>query len=94
MKGRWNVWRALGAMQVGLLAATLAGAAGEWEYYGATQGGVRYSALWQINRQTVGDLQVAWTYRTGELERYGKAFAQAQAFQDTPTRSGPPRSRA
>ncbi|MFO1401413.1 MAG: PQQ-binding-like beta-propeller repeat protein [Steroidobacteraceae bacterium] len=88
MKGRWNVWRALGAMQVGLLAATLAGAAGEWEYYGATQGGVRYSALWQINRQTVGDLQVAWTYRTGELERYGKAFAQAQAFQDTPTLVG------
>lgn len=80
--------RGLGVVLLGLLAATLAGAGGaggDWEYYGATQGGVRYSALWQINRQTVDRLQVAWTYRTGELARYGTAFAQAQAFQDTPT---------
>ena len=75
----------LAVIGVGMLAATLAGAAGEWDYYGATQGGVRYSALWQINRRNVEDLEVAWTYRTGELARHGAAFAQAQAFQATPT---------
>jgi hypothetical protein len=31
----------------------------------------RYSSLAQIDRKTVRDLEVVWTYRTGELERRG-----------------------
>jgi quinoprotein glucose dehydrogenase len=38
----------------------------DWTVYGGPQGD-RYSPLRQINRNTVGRLQVAWTYDTGEL---------------------------
>ncbi len=85
MRGDGTAPRASAMLLASLLVAMPGMAAGDWPYYGATQGGVRYSPLWQINRRNVEDLQVAWTYRTGELERYGEAFAQAQAFQDTPT---------
>ncbi|MBE9605408.1 glucose/quinate/shikimate family membrane-bound PQQ-dependent dehydrogenase [Acetobacteraceae bacterium H6797] len=37
-----------------------------WEAYGNTPGGSRFAALDQINRGNVGQLQVAWTYRTGD----------------------------
>jgi glucose dehydrogenase len=38
----------------------------DWPSYGGPQGD-RYSPLSQINRDTVGCLQVAWTYDTHEL---------------------------
>ena len=38
-----------------------------WEHYGNTAGGSRFAALDQITRANVKDLQVAWTYRTGEI---------------------------
>ena len=52
--------------------ATLANAAGEtagadWPAYGGTHGAQRYSALTQINRDNVAQLERAWTYRTGDL---------------------------
>ena len=37
-----------------------------WEAYGNTNGGSRFAALDQITRDNVKDLQVAWTYRTGD----------------------------
>ncbi|WEK04376.1 MAG: membrane-bound PQQ-dependent dehydrogenase, glucose/quinate/shikimate family [Candidatus Devosia phytovorans] len=37
-----------------------------WEHYGNDAGGSRFVALDQINRDTVKDLEVAWTYRTGD----------------------------
>lgn len=37
-----------------------------WEHYGNTAGGSRFVALDQITRDNVKDLQVAWTYRTGD----------------------------
>jgi len=42
-------------------------AAEDWPSYGRTEGGVRYSPLAQINDKNVKDLQVAWTYRTGDF---------------------------
>ncbi|MDQ8035606.1 MAG: membrane-bound PQQ-dependent dehydrogenase, glucose/quinate/shikimate family [Bordetella sp.] len=39
----------------------------DWAHYGNTPGGSRYAALDQINRGNVRDLQVAWTYRTGDV---------------------------
>ncbi|KQR45985.1 membrane-bound PQQ-dependent dehydrogenase, glucose/quinate/shikimate family [Acidovorax sp. Leaf160] len=37
-----------------------------WAHYGNTPGGSRFAALDQITRDNVKDLQVAWTYRTGD----------------------------
>lgn len=37
-----------------------------WANYGNTPGGTRFVALDQITRDNVNDLQVAWTYRTGD----------------------------
>lgn len=44
-------------------------AAGDWVSYGGDPGGVRFSALREITRDNVGRLEVAWSYRTGELGR-------------------------
>ncbi|HEV7718184.1 MAG TPA: glucose/quinate/shikimate family membrane-bound PQQ-dependent dehydrogenase [Arsenicitalea sp.] len=40
---------------------------GEWQAYGRTGYGDRYSPLDQITPQNVGKLQVAWTYHTGDI---------------------------
>ena len=49
-------------------------AASDWSVYGGDPGGSRYSSLAQIDRGNVGELEVAWTYQTGEL---GAGFASA-----------------
>lgn len=38
----------------------------DWLNVGNDKGGMRYSALKQITRENVNDLQVAWTYKSGE----------------------------
>jgi len=43
--------------------------ASEWPAYGRTQEGTRYSPLQQITPDNVKDLQVAWTFRTGDMKR-------------------------
>jgi quinoprotein glucose dehydrogenase len=42
--------------------------AAEWPAYARTQSGTRYSPLTQITPDNVKDLQVAWTFRTGDLK--------------------------
>ena len=37
-----------------------------WANVGNDKGGMRYSALDEINRETVGKLKVAWTYHTND----------------------------
>jgi quinoprotein glucose dehydrogenase len=60
-------------------------AAGEWPAYGLNAGGTRYSALKEINEKNVTDLQVAWTFHTGELENYkGTEALSKAAFEATP----------
>lgn len=39
----------------------------DWAHYGNTEGGSRFAALDQINRDTVNQLKVAWTYHTGDV---------------------------
>lgn len=51
----------------GLMPVDPAQAQKNWEHYGNTNGGSRFAALDQINRGNVGQLQVAWTYRTGDV---------------------------
>ncbi len=45
----------------------------DWPAYGGTDSAQRYSPLTQINRDNVGKLERAWTFRTGDLpgERWG-----------------------
>ncbi|RML52751.1 Glucose dehydrogenase, partial [Pseudomonas syringae pv. maculicola] len=40
---------------------------GDWQSYGRTAFGDRYSPLAQITPQNVNTLQPAWTYRTGDI---------------------------
>ncbi|MGY4227919.1 glucose dehydrogenase [Bradyrhizobium sp. USDA 4503] len=41
---------------------------GDWRAYGRTQFGQRYSPLKQITPDNVGNLKVAWTFRTGDVK--------------------------
>ncbi|HEY0246020.1 MAG TPA: hypothetical protein VGC01_10695, partial [Mucilaginibacter sp.] len=38
----------------------------DWPVYGGNKAGNRFSPLTQINRDNVKDLQIAWTYDTGD----------------------------
>ncbi len=42
----------------------------DWRHYGGGPGGSHYSSLDQINRGNVGGLEMAWSYRTGDTERF------------------------
>lgn len=57
--------------------ASTAGAQG-WPAYGGDPGGSRYSALDQVHRGNVTDLELAWTYRTGAV----KAHPELRPFID------------
>jgi quinoprotein glucose dehydrogenase len=49
-------------------AASSAIDAADWPAYGRTQEGTRYSPLQQITPENVKNLQVAWTFRTGDMK--------------------------
>jgi quinoprotein glucose dehydrogenase len=55
-----------------------------WASYGHDAGGTRYSAAMQINRDNVGQLKVAWTYRTGALDGIDDDLKRNAAFEVTP----------
>jgi quinoprotein glucose dehydrogenase len=44
------------------------GATAGWEHYGGDEGGSRFSPLAQIDPGNVGQLKLAWSYRTGDLD--------------------------
>jgi quinoprotein glucose dehydrogenase len=41
-----------------------------WRDYGGAADSAQYSALKQINRANVGKLEIAWTYPTGDAQKY------------------------
>ena len=58
---------------------------GQWANYGNDPVGMRYSPIDQINIDNVTQLNVAWTYQSGELETYeGTEVASKAAFEATP----------
>src|SRR5687768_245654 len=58
---------------------------GEWANYGNDPGRMRYSPLKQINAGNVKNLNLAWTYQSGELKTYeGTNIATKAAFEATP----------
>lgn len=90
------LWLALAFQLVGELAALGGGSAhadpprrrlndanAQWQYYGGDAGGMRHSAAKQITPANVDQLEIAWTYRTGEL---GVGFVRADklSFEATP----------
>ena len=54
-----------------------------WYAYGGDAGGTRYAPLDQIHRANVDSLEVAWTYRTGELGQ-GSPVQHKLTFEATP----------
>ena len=73
-----NKMRILASLTV-IVAMTCSQALAEgWPTWGGPPGGSKYSPLDQINRDNVKDLEIAWTYRTGDYEgpmaRYGNSF--------------------
>ncbi len=59
------------------------GPVAEWPNYGNDPGGMRYSPLDQINRDNVAQLQVAWTYHTGDVSD-GTRAKRKSSFENTP----------
>ncbi len=53
-----------------LIAAVASGQNTDWTYYGFDQGGTRFSPLTQIDRSNVTELEVAWSHRYGDLDKY------------------------
>lgn len=45
---------------------------GDWPYYGRTPSGTRFAPLDQITPANVAGLEMAWTYRTGEIPKAPK----------------------
>lgn len=43
-----------------------ASAATDWRHYGRTPSGTRYAPIDQINKDNVGNLEVAWTFQSGD----------------------------
>lgn len=54
----------------------------EWGAYGGSNYGLRFSALNQINKDNAKDLEVAWTYHTGDVRK--EDDASEYTFQATP----------
>ena len=59
------------------------GADGEWRAWGRDAGGTRFSPLAQIDRDSVGDLEPAWTHRCGEVSD-GSVNRTRTAYECTP----------
>lgn len=77
------MYRRIPAVLVFFLHFAAAGAEG-WAYYGGDEGGSRYSALNQINRDNVDKLELAWQYRTGAVAA-NPTLKPMIDFQATPT---------
>ena len=60
-----------------LLSGSTVPAADDWPEHGHDKGGARFSPLRQITTQNVDELEVAWTYSSGEIARRGKAYEQS-----------------
>ena len=67
-------------------AATLGVPPGDWHAYGRTEYGQRSSPLTQITPQNVSQLEVAWTYHTGDLP--GPTDPPETTFEVTPLKIG------
>src|SRR5258707_1112296 len=80
------IQRVLGALSLLAAAALLAapGSDSDWPVYGHDSGGTKYSPLAQIDRKNVSQLQVAWTFHTGDMYDPKGHGGKKSAFESTP----------
>ena len=64
-----------------------AGPATVWDHFAGDAGATQYSSIDQITPENVGGLKVAWTYRTGEIDRHPD-WAPKSAAANTPIMAG------
>jgi quinoprotein glucose dehydrogenase len=58
--------------------------AAEWPSYGGDPGGSRYTPLDDIRAENLSQLEIAWTYRTGDIADGKGEFNETSAFELTP----------
>jgi quinoprotein glucose dehydrogenase len=82
----WIWWILLGIVLLGMDCVAHAQSAADagWPNYGNDAGGGRYSTASQINRENVAQLKVAWTFRTGAMDRLDTELNHKAAFEATP----------
>lgn len=85
--GLWGAFQPQGVLRPDAPVAVRAGAqpsetASNWQYYGYSGAGTRFAPYNQITADNVSNLEVAWTFRTGEEPVKGSEF------QNTPTQIG------
>lgn len=66
-----------------LFLASASAAADDWLYYGGDQGGRHYSDASQINTDNISRLDVAWVFRSGDVETFGDEMENTSG-QSTP----------
>ena len=67
------------------LAAQRSAPAGEWRYYAGSAGSIKYSALDQINRSNVNQLQIAWRWPSPDNDIVkANPTSRPGGYQDTP----------
>ena len=76
--------RAVAALLIGSQSEPADAAEPGWPFYGADQGGSRYSVAREITPSNVADLHRAWIYRTGDEMRRDPALMKRVKFQTTP----------
>ncbi len=59
-------------------------AGADWPAYGGTHHATRYSPLSQITKENVGELELVWEYRTGDMPEDGERYSN----QNTPLKIG------
>jgi quinate dehydrogenase (quinone) len=69
------------------VAAATEGPDSRWQFYGRTPNGTRFAPLEQITRDNVDQLEVAWTFRTGEENGPGSKNPGSED-QNTPMQIG------
>jgi len=74
----------LPAILLGMIVPATVAVAQGWPHYGGDEGGSRFSPLTQINKENVGNLELAWQYRTGAVKD-NPSLKQFIDFQNTPT---------
>jgi quinoprotein glucose dehydrogenase len=81
--GLWWILLAVAMLRLVGVAYAQSAADSGWPNYGNDAGGGRYSTASQINRGNIGQLRVAWTYRTGALD-VPRELNHKAAFEATP----------
>ena len=81
---RYNPLVRSSLLSLGLVVLLSPLAAEEWPHYGNDPGGTRYSALGQINRTNVAELEVAWEHDTPDFADGLSGSPTRSAFEATP----------